>query len=220
MAKRPLFAGLSIDDPKPSQLYNANFTREQSNESRKAHLQSPPVLPKFRVMPGDMPKGTFDQARTDLVYKRGKNGPMPFTGTSSVPAGLRKSGSDKARTPRVSKDGRRRTRSHPMEPGVRSKSAQKVVYNGRIGMTARSAMTSQKRESVELNRALSGLVAGMRREISAADGRISDRVENKRALADALGRERDALARGDKEAAAVARADVRRFRKASQYKGV
>jgi len=45
------------------------------------------------------------------------------------------------------------------------------------------------------------------------------REDAKRALRAAIGRERDALARGDQSAAELARADVRSLRKASRFKG-
>ncbi|MER6382125.1 hypothetical protein ACWDBD_38725 [Streptomyces sp. NPDC001118] len=44
------------------------------------------------------------------------------------------------------------------------------------------------------------------------------RTNAKRALMEAMGRERDALACGDQAAAEAAREDVRRFRKAAKYK--
>ncbi|MEV0471025.1 hypothetical protein [Streptomyces prunicolor] len=91
---------------------------------------------------------------------------------------------------------------------------------GRDGKTGLEAYPKRQREAIEaeskarLETALEvSRLHHITREVDNA------RTDAKRALLDAIGREREALARGDMAAAESAREDVRRFRKASRFKG-
>jgi len=216
---KPLFSGLDTEDKSTAQIYAENFTREQATESARAHLQSPPTPPQFRELPANNPaaRSKFDPPKADarLTMTRSNKGIRNSVGTTSVPAGLRKSAGEKLRP--KAKDGRRKTRA---AAATRAKGTEKIVYNSRIGMTAGRRMTPEIRAEVELHAAAQKLATIQQRDNARRTAAHTARVDAKAMLRDAIGRERGALARGDEKAAKIARADIREFRKAATYKGV
>ncbi|MEU3979680.1 hypothetical protein AB0F77_06130 [Streptomyces sp. NPDC026672] len=214
MAGKPLFAGLSIDDPTPAQIYADHFAREQYQESARAHLQTPATPPERRPIPG---RSSYDPPKADvkLITTRSRGEVRPSTGTPSVPTGLRKSAGEKLRP--KAKDGRRKTRA---AAATRSKGAEKIVYNSRVGMTAGRRMTPEIRAQVELRAAAQTLVNVQARDNAQQESARVAREDARENLRLAIGRERDAKARNDDAAARAARDDIRKFRKAATYKGV
>ncbi|NIY68085.1 hypothetical protein SMALB_6167 [Streptomyces malaysiensis] len=152
-----------------------------------------------------------------MTMTRSAKGVRNSVGTTSVPTGLRKTAGEKLRPKK--QDGRRKTRSLVGYP-TRSKSAEKIVYSGRVGMTATRRMTSEMRVDVETRAVSQTLVNLASRARDTRESAASARKRAKDALADAIGRERDANARGDVKAAESARTDIRKFRQASKFKGV
>lgn len=214
MAGKPLFAGLSIDDPTPAQIYADHFAREQYQESAKAHLQTPATPPERRPIPG---RSSYDPPKADvkLITTRSRGEVRPSAGTPSVPTGLRKSAGEKLRP--KAKDGRRKTRA---AAATRSKGAEKIVYNSRVGMTAGRRMTPEIRAQVELRAAAQTLVNVQARDNAQQESARVAREDARENLRLAIGREHDAKARNDDAAAKAARDDIRKFRKAATYKGV
>jgi hypothetical protein len=218
---KPLFAGLDTEDKSSAQIYAENFTREQATESARAHLQTPPTQPRFRELPANNPAASskYDTrlSRPDarLTMTRSTKGVRNSVGTTSVPTGLRKSSGEKLRP--KAKDGRRKTRA---AAATRSKGAEKIVYNSRVGMTAGKRMTPELRAEVARGVAAQHAETLRTREITRVENVRLSREDAKAKLRDAIGRERDAIARHDDDAASAARADIRKFRTAATYKGV
>lgn len=216
---KPLFSGLATEDKSASQLYRENFTREQATESARAHLQTPPTAPQYRELPANNPaaRSKYDPPKADarLTMTRGAKGVRNTVGTTSVPTGLRKSAGEKLRP--KAKDGRRKTRA---AAATRSKGAEKIVYNSRVGMTAGKRMTPEIRGQVARGVAAQHVETLRTREAARVETARLSRADAKAKLHDAIGRERAALACGDADAAKAARADIRQFRKAAQFKGV
>ncbi|MCC3766462.1 hypothetical protein [Streptomyces sp. UNOC14_S4] len=215
MSRKPLFAGLSTDDPKSSEIYSETFKQQQRQESANAHLKTPLTPPSHR------PRHTADAGGPEQVFiplvttRSSKYGIRESTGTPSVPAGLRKSDSES--TPSRLKARARKRRAGDK---ARYKDAEKIIYNGHFGMTARRSMTREEHADLAARSLAQAVVTQISRENERVKNAACHRAEAKRRLNDAIGRERDALARGDKNAAEMARADVRRFRKESQYREV
>ncbi|MGW1261242.1 hypothetical protein ACWD7Y_04675 [Streptomyces drozdowiczii] len=211
---KPLFAGLSIDDPKPSVIYAERFAREQYAESARAHLKTPATPPERRPIPGRF-AGDPPKADVKLITVRSGGNVRPSVGTPSVPAGLRKTAGEKLRP--KAKDGRRKTRAAAKS---RDKRSEKVVYSSRVGMTAGKRMTPEIRAQVELRSVARSLVTGHARQIAREESARVSRADARTNLHNAIGREREAIARGDEKAALAARAEIRQFRKAAQYKEI
>lgn len=122
-----------------------------------------------------------------------------------------------AKVERVNKTGTRKRRAAGK---TRPRSVDKPVYNARVGMTAVRKITAEERaEYAERSAERTGDVLRARVDRSEETAKNS-RTEAKRHLADAIGRERDAKARGDKAGADAAREDVKKFRKLSTYKEI
>lgn len=204
---KPLFAGLSIDLPTGPEIYAENFKRQQAELSASsALLKTPPTPPNRRVMPGDRPAHLPIPADIRLLTTRGKNGVRESVGTPSVPMRTRKTAGVTLKPGTA--DGKRRSRSLVGFP-VRDKRAEKVVYSGRVGMSARKALTVvEKCVSAEAHAARQH--ATLQADGAATLARIA---EMRTALQTAIGRERDALAQGDQETANTARAEIRALRK-------
>lgn len=215
---KPLFSGLAIEDKSAAQIYAENFTREQATESARAHLKTPPTMPQFRELPANNPaaRSKFDPPKADarLTMTRGAKGVRNSVGTTSVPTGLRKSAGEKLRP--KAKDGRRKTRA---AAATRSKGAEKIVYNSRVGMTAGKRMTPELRAEVARGVAVQHAETLRTREVTRVENARLSREDAKAKLQDAIGRERDALACGDADAAKAARIEIRQFRKAASFKG-
>lgn len=102
---------------------------------------------------------------------------------------------------------------------TRPRSAEKVVMSRGKGMTAKRVVTREQNIRDAEKAALAH-----RTELTARGDEIQT-AENialsaaKRSLANAQRAERDALARGDKDAATAARADIRKFRKLTNTRG-
>ncbi|MGW6348952.1 hypothetical protein [Streptomyces sp. NPDC055080] len=90
---------------------------------------------------------------------------------------------------------------------------------GRGGKLGLEAYPRRQREVIEAElqaRRETSLEAARLRDL--AQAREDSLKDAKRALRDAMGREREALALGDMDAAKAARSDVRAYRKASRFK--
>lgn len=195
--RKPLFAGLSIDLPTGPEMYADHFYRQQAAEGTQTLLKTPPTPPNRRRMPGD--RSPYDPIPADmrLVTTRGKNGIRESVGTPSVPARTRKTPGEKIHW--ATADGKRRSRSLQGYP-TRVKDAEKTVYSARTGMSARPTPTREEKL--------------VRAEIVAAREAVRVRAADPQAkLNDAIGRERDALSRGDTKTAESARAEIRALRK-------
>ncbi|MFB7311771.1 hypothetical protein [Streptomyces sp. NPDC056192] len=214
MAGKPLFSGLSVaHDPTSAEIYAENFYREQAAQSARAHIKTPPTPPSRRVMPGDRPAGMpVPAAIKDVTTRSSKYGVRASVGTPSVPAGLRKSAGETLRP--KSTDGRRKTRAAAK---TRDKGTQKIVYNSRVGMTAQKRMTPEIRDAIEMQTVARTLATIQQRENTRQESARVAREDAKSQLAAAIGRERDAMARGDIDAAKIARAEIRQARKASKF---
>ncbi|MFV0135542.1 hypothetical protein ACLGIH_20360 [Streptomyces sp. HMX87] len=215
---KPLFSGLDTEDKSSSQLYRENFAREQATESARAHLQTLPTAPQFRELPANNPaaRSKYDPPKADarLTMTRGAKGVRNTIGTTSVPTGLRKSAGEKLHP--KAKDGRRKTRA---AAATRSKGAEKIVYNSRVGMTAAKRMTPELRANVAREVAAQHAKTLRTREATRVENAHAAREAARKNLHDAIARERDALARGDTDAAKAARADIKKFRNAAKFKG-
>ncbi|MFJ4739119.1 hypothetical protein [Streptomyces sp. NPDC088775] len=122
-----------------------------------------------------------------------------------------------AKVERVNKTGTRKRRAAGK---ARPRSSDKVVYSARVGMTAGRKITAEERaECAERSAERTAGILRTRVTRAEAAAKVS-RAEAKRHLADAIGRERDAKARGDKTGADAAREDVKKFRKLSTYKRI
>ncbi|WP_411087838.1 hypothetical protein [Streptomyces sp. 061-3] len=122
-----------------------------------------------------------------------------------------------AKIERVNKTGTRKRRAAGK---ARPRSADKVVYSSRVGMTAARKMTAEDRtECAERSAERTADILRARVTRAEAAAKVS-RAEAKGLLAGALGRERDAKARGDKAGADAAREDVKKFRQLSTYRGI
>ncbi|MFH9731828.1 hypothetical protein [Streptomyces sp. NPDC017260] len=215
---KPLFSGLSTEDKTAAQEYAETFAREQATASANAHLKTPPTPPQFRELASNVPgaRSKYDPPKADarLTMTRGAKGVRNTVGTTSVPTGLRKSAGEKQRP--KAKDGRRKTRA---AAATRSKGAEKIVYNSRVGMTAGKRMTPEVRAQVAHESTARHVETLRTRENTRADIARAAREDARVKLRDAIGRERDALARGDANAAKSARADIRNLRNATKFKG-
>lgn len=209
--RKPLFAGLSVDLPTGPEMYADHFHAQRAADSARPLLKTPPTPPNRRPLPGGRAE---DQARAADVSTRSRKGVVASVGTPNVPAGLRKSAGERVRP--KSTDGRRKGRA---ASASRDKSAEKIVYSGRVGMTARKSLTREDVETARIERALIGLVNSMGQEVRAVVAEKSARADAQRNLSAAIGRERDALSRGDVKAAQSARADIRKFRKLAKFQG-
>jgi hypothetical protein len=118
--------------------------------------------------------------------------------------------------PRMARD-----ESGQVMPRVRTDNGMTRQLQGR-GIERKDAPTWTKRQLAAME-----VESKAMREAQAEHARLrrvqedyqETRKQTKQALMDAIGRERDALARGDQEAAEAARAEVRQLRKAAKYKG-
>lgn len=213
--KKPLFAGLSVaHDPTSAEIYAENFKRERAHKSARAHLKTPATPPERRDIPG---RSKYDPPKADarLTMTRGRNGVRNTVGTTSVPNGLRKSAGEKLQP--KAKDGRRKTRA---AAATRAKGAEKIVYSARIGMTAGRRMTPELRAQAARGVAAQHVETLRARGIAEVKTARVSREDAKEKLRAAIGREREAITRGDKNAAREARTQIRQFRRATQYKGV
>ncbi|WP_188279278.1 hypothetical protein [Streptomyces sp. CBMA29] len=209
--RKPLFAGLSIDLPTGPQMYAARFKAEQSAKDNATLLKTPPIPPSRRPLPG----GRADnQARIADLTTRSRKGVVPSVGTPNVPAGLRRTATEQVRP--KSADGRRKGRA---ASASRDKSAEKIVYNSRVGMTARRALTRDDTARAKNALAVETVAAFRARGEARTERASSARKRAQTSLSDAIARERNALARGDVQAAESARADIRKFRKSARYQG-
>jgi hypothetical protein len=196
-----------------SQMYAHRFYAAQQRDEQFTLIPTPAMLPHMRPGKDDMPTGTFDRARADLVMTRSKGEVRNTFGTPSVPAGLRKSeneGGERGVLP-VSKDGRRKTRAagkaRPKGPGT-------ARFNGRVGMSARPVSVVNDpilrelraaKEARDKHKELKKSGSKPERELTADDF--------KSLINDALGRERAALAEGKHAQAQMYRENVRKWRK-------
>lgn len=120
--------------------------------------------------------------------------------------------------PRMARDG-----EGNVMPRVRTDNGMTEQLKGRgIARRAGGKSTYTKRQREELERereARRTALTDLARYRQAEQDHQDARKGSKRALMDAMGREREALTQGDVTAAEAAREDVRRFRKEAKYKG-
>jgi hypothetical protein len=210
-SRKPLFAGLSIDLPTGPQEYADHFHAQRAADSARPLLKTPPTPPNRRPVPGGRAE---NQARAADVTTRSRNGVVASVGTPNVPAGLRRTAGERVRP--KSTDGRRKGRA---ASASRDKGAEKIVYSGRVGMTARRALTRDDMARAKNALAAESVRALRARVESCAERAATARKSAQSSLSDAIARERNALARGDVQAAESARADIRKLRKSARYQG-
>ncbi|MFI9271922.1 hypothetical protein ACIGXM_14545 [Kitasatospora sp. NPDC052896] len=140
---------------------------------------------------------------------------------------------DKASIDDMRKSMPRNTRATPDDPYVHGKGAKpskdrsaprgsvrpksvEIAYARGAGLTAKKTMTVQRRREIEQSSANAHVETLRERDRKAQEKAAATRSNAKERLCDAIGREREALTRGDKSAAEQARADIRKFRKLSK----